>query len=87
MRPILGALTATDKALFGVPPTSPIVGPSESLARANPADHLANAGMNSLCDTYRCGHSVGRVLQRISHGHGHGHGHGIFILATHPEGI
>ena len=42
MRPILGALTATDKALFGVPPTlsdeSPIVGPSESLARANPAD-------------------------------------------------
>jgi hypothetical protein len=43
MRPILGALTATDKALLGVPPTSsdasPIVGPSESLARANPADH------------------------------------------------
>jgi hypothetical protein len=43
MRPILGALTATDKAPLGVPPTSldesPIVGPSESLARANPADH------------------------------------------------
>jgi hypothetical protein len=45
MRPILGALTATDKAAgsLGVPLTlsdpSPIVGPSESLPRANPADH------------------------------------------------
>jgi hypothetical protein len=52
MRPILGALTATDKALFSVPPTSsdesPIVGPSESLARANPADHHASSPLKNL---------------------------------------
>ena len=57
MRPILGALTATDKALFGVPPTSsdesPIVGPSESLARANPADHPRSGGVSALLRTNR----------------------------------
>ncbi len=60
MRPILGALTATDKALFGVPPTSsdesPIVGPSESLARANPADQIVTGtvtmGVSVMDDEY-----------------------------------